>query len=69
MSNPVVDYSPLLLGSIWALTAVTTMFFSLRIYAKLSRHRSLWWDDYFLIVSWVRSTLHVLAHLACAYHS
>jgi hypothetical protein len=29
------------------------VFLALRIYCKLSRRRSLWWDDHFLVASWV----------------
>ncbi|SPO06773.1 uncharacterized protein DNG_09467 [Cephalotrichum gorgonifer] len=48
----IVDYGPLLKGSIWFMTAMSTTFLGLRVFAKLSRHRPLWWDDGFLIASW-----------------
>ncbi len=51
----VPNYAPLLLWSIWVLTIVSAVFLALRVYAKLTRRRSLWWDDYFLILSWVRT--------------
>ena len=52
----VANYAPLLLWSIWILTVVSAIFLALRVYAKLMRRRSLWWDDYFLILSWVRDS-------------
>ncbi len=51
----VANYAPLLLWSIWVLTVVSAIFLALRVYAKLMRRRSLWWDDHFLILSWVRT--------------
>jgi hypothetical protein len=38
------------------LTIAAAVFLALRVYCKLSRRRSLWWDDHFLIASWVRNT-------------
>lgn len=38
----------------WIVTSLSTIFLGLRVYAKLSRRCGLWWDDYILIVSWVR---------------
>ncbi|PKS08085.1 hypothetical protein jhhlp_005360 [Lomentospora prolificans] len=55
--GPVADYSPMLEGSIWSMTIVSGLFLGLRVFAKVSQKRSLWWDDHFLIVSWVSSTL------------
>ncbi|KAK4459330.1 hypothetical protein QBC42DRAFT_232002 [Cladorrhinum samala] len=49
----VPNYAPMLLGSIWAVTIVSALFLSLRIYCKVTRHRLLWWDDHFLILSWI----------------
>lgn len=49
----VPNYAPMLLWSIWTVTVVSAIFLSLRVYCKLTRHRSLWWDDHFLILSWV----------------
>lgn len=37
----------------WPLVAVSALFLSLRIFLKLRQRRSLWWDDYVLIISWV----------------
>ena len=41
--------------TIWTLLAVATLFLSLRLYCKFRWHRGLWWDDWVLLASWVRS--------------
>jgi len=51
----VPNYASRLLWAIWSLTIAAAVFLALRVYCKLSRHRSLWWDDHFLIASWVRN--------------
>lgn len=38
----------------WGLTAAAGVMLFLRVYCKLWRCRGLWWDDHFLIISWVR---------------
>lgn len=38
---------------LWLLLTLSTVFVGLRIYSKLNRNRSLWWDDYVIICSWV----------------
>lgn len=53
-SDPVPNDGPFLNQAIWCLTAIPAMFLALRVYCKIWRKRSLWWDDYILIVSWVR---------------
>lgn len=40
--------------SLWTLVGLALLFMGLRIYAKLTKHRGLWWDDWVLIISWVR---------------
>ena len=52
-SQAVVDYSPLLLRSIWSLFGFATLFVWLRVYARLTSQLSLWWDDHFVNASWV----------------
>ncbi len=42
-----------LLGSIWALSALATVFLALRVYCRMLKRQSLWWDDGILIASWV----------------
>lgn len=37
----------------WALTGLAAFFVALRIGCKIKGHRSLWWDDYVLIASFV----------------
>ena len=44
---------PTLVASIWTLIAVSAIFLGLRVYCRLSRARSLWWDDHLLIASWL----------------
>ena len=46
-----------LLGSIWALSALATVFLALRVYCRLLKRQSLWWDDGILIASWVSRRL------------
>jgi hypothetical protein len=38
----------------WPLVTLSALFLSLRIFLKLRQQRPLWWDDYVLIISWVR---------------
>ncbi|KUI62549.1 hypothetical protein VP1G_09664 [Cytospora mali] len=38
---------------LWALTGISNLFLSLRIYCKFYRHRDLWWDDWLLLLSWM----------------
>jgi hypothetical protein len=50
------NYGPQINFTIWLLTALSAMFLALRVYCKFLRHRGLWWDDYILIASWVRTS-------------
>jgi hypothetical protein len=47
------NHGPYLLRVIWPLAALSTFFLGLRLYCKLSRRHRLFWDDYFLLASWV----------------
>ncbi|OBT66953.1 hypothetical protein VE03_04274 [Pseudogymnoascus sp. 23342-1-I1] len=47
------DLGPYLNRSIWILAVFAGTLLGLRLYSKLFRHRSLWWDDYILIAAWV----------------
>jgi hypothetical protein len=38
---------------IWILASISTIFLSLRLYAKVYRNRKFWWDDHFLVASFV----------------
>lgn len=40
--------------SVWLLTSMAGFLMGLRLYCKWLRHRGLWWDDYILVLSWVR---------------
>ena len=51
--DPTEDQGPRIIISVSVLAGLSTLFLGLRIYCKLARHRSLWWDDHILIVSWV----------------
>lgn len=50
---PVADYGAMMLGSIWFMTGLSLIFVGFRVLAKVKTSRSLWWDDFFLIISWV----------------
>lgn len=41
---------------LWTLTSISLLFLVLRLYCKSYRHKDLWWDDWILILSWVRHT-------------
>lgn len=41
--------------ALWSLTAASCLFLTLRIYCKSYKHKDLWWDDWILILSWVRA--------------
>ncbi|SPO06835.1 uncharacterized protein DNG_09529 [Cephalotrichum gorgonifer] len=51
------DIGPTVLGTSWSFIALALGFIGLRVYYKLDRRRGLWWDDYFLIASWVLLTV------------
>jgi hypothetical protein len=44
---------------LWSLTGVSGVLLSLRIYTKIWSRKGLWWDDHFLIISWVSSAAHL----------
>jgi len=48
-----VNRGPLFLGVSWFLTIFSGAFLALRVYCKLSRRLSLWWDDWISIAGWV----------------
>lgn len=47
------DAGPKIAGTIWALVGISGIFLALRLYVKAIIHRHIWWDDSFLIASWV----------------
>lgn len=57
----VPDYGPRLSTATWLLTVFSAIFLALRVYCKLSRGRRLWWDDHFLIASWVGASNRTMA--------
>lgn len=52
------DLGPTLLVSIWGLQVLCSLVLALRLYCKVARSRGMWWDDYVLILSWVRLLPH-----------
>lgn len=40
---------------LWFLFGGATIFLAARLYFKSTRRHQLWWDDYILLLSWVRS--------------
>lgn len=53
----VPNYASRMLWAIWSFTVASAVFLGLRVYCKLLRRRPLWWDDHFLIASWVSHRL------------
>jgi hypothetical protein len=47
------NYGPSLNAGVWVLTATAAVFLVLRLYCKFLRRKSLWWDDYVLLASFV----------------
>ena len=60
--HEVPNYAGRLKWAIWSLTIASAIFLGLRVYCKLTRRRSLWWDDYFLILSWVGTVPNVFSY-------
>ncbi|KAL2132355.1 hypothetical protein VTI74DRAFT_3926 [Chaetomium olivicolor] len=61
---PDVNLGPYLNRVIWTLAALAALFLGLRMYCKFLRSRQLWWDDYFLIASWVALVVSVALQTA-----
>ncbi len=53
-TGPVQDRGMETVTVVWVLFAMATIFLALRIYCKAKIARGMWWDDYVLILSWVR---------------
>ncbi|KAK4184214.1 hypothetical protein QBC35DRAFT_392186 [Podospora australis] len=51
--DPTIDYGPQLNATVWLLVSVSTIFLFTRLYLKNCQNRGLWWDDYFLLASWL----------------
>lgn len=43
----------MVLGVCWALTGLSSLFLSLRLYVKSTAHRKFYWDDFLLAASWL----------------
>ncbi|ORY61612.1 uncharacterized protein BCR38DRAFT_525971 [Pseudomassariella vexata] len=52
MASEVPNNGPFIIGVTWWLCFFCGGFLTIRLYAKISRHQWLWWDDYVLIFSW-----------------
>ena len=37
----------------WTWLSISTIFVGLRIYSRVKLTRNLWWDDWFIVISWV----------------
>jgi hypothetical protein len=62
--NPDLDYvrpDREVYTGLWCLQAGATVFLAARLWTKLTRRHGVWWDDYILIVTWVREYNSVLA--------
>src|SRR3569833_1030969 len=55
-AQPTTDNGPQTVIIVWILVAMSTVFHGLRIYCKKRIATGLWWDDWVLILSWVRIT-------------
>ena len=49
------NYGPSVNVIIWVLTGAAGLFLALRMFCKYIRGKKMWWDDYVLIASFVRS--------------
>lgn len=54
-TGPIPDKGPQSIIAIWSLFAAATVFVALRFYCKLWKRKALWWDDFFMAISWVCS--------------
>ena len=75
--NPDLDYvnpeKEVYIG-LWCLQAGATAFLAARLWMKHMRRHGIWWDDYILVISWVRIHHHALPRelytdfrIACPY--
>lgn len=48
------NLGPQMLISTWVLVGLSFVFLALRLFSKFKIRRGLWWDDYVLVLSWVR---------------
>ncbi|KAK4164735.1 hypothetical protein QBC43DRAFT_378548 [Cladorrhinum sp. PSN259] len=53
MSYPSINQGPLLTTTLFILISLSALFLFTRLYLKQCAHRGLWYDDYFLLSSWI----------------
>lgn len=41
----------------WTWFSISTLFIAARVYSRVKLTRNLWYDDYFIMVTWVRKFL------------
>ncbi|KAK4214239.1 hypothetical protein QBC37DRAFT_462362 [Rhypophila decipiens] len=51
--GPIPDQGPRAIIAIWSLIGAATLFVALRFYCKIWRGKPLWWDDFFMALSWI----------------
>ncbi|KAK4459467.1 hypothetical protein QBC42DRAFT_231687 [Cladorrhinum samala] len=51
--DPSTDYGPQLNTAVWILVSLSSVFLFTRLYLKQCQNRGLWWDDHFLLASWL----------------
>src|SRR4051812_9690643 len=66
--NPNIENDPqgTVIAICWGLCALTTIALWLRIYCRVVYLRCIWWDDYLMVIGWVRgSTVPIASRLIC----
>ncbi|KAK3490065.1 hypothetical protein B0T13DRAFT_85677 [Neurospora crassa] len=53
VGSATVSVGPEIIIADWLLVCVSALFFGLRIYNKVLRKTSLWWDDHVLVAAWL----------------
>lgn len=62
------DVGPYLVRVIWVLASLSGLLLGLRLYSKIWRRRSLWWDDYLLIAAWISLIVSIALQTAGVSH-
>lgn len=55
--SPNVTNGPMILRTCWSLIAISAAVLTGRIYSKLWKTRRLYWDDWFMVLAWVRNEI------------
>jgi len=50
-------YGPTIIGVMWVETAIALLFVCLRLWTRIRITQTAGWDDYLIIVSWVKNIL------------